>query len=460
VETTRIKTIEELREVERRYGPNYLFRGQTKHYFDPTGAPDFPTSFERHGCIPPLMFKWTHYAKAIIRAFGDGPYDEINTEVVQAILQHYGWRSFYIDLTKSLSVASWFASHRYSDNRRVDMCENYEEDPVWLVHREATYTKVTEGNGHLYVVDTEILRRDHVGVHDLADIKVEDAQIRFHAQQACLAGNVRRLPPESIVAHFSVDSSVLVQKAQEAGLKSTVDLFPTRKTDIVLRALLDIPWQRIGRDKGFPIPMFVRGLDLPEYDHQFIKHLPPTTILFDEFWVSEERSKTQTSFQNIPFYRMPEAYYYANAPEVFVLPETTKLLKTHQGFAVELDTLIRPPEFPDIYVCEKGIHVERLDDDLVSVEALIVDHPANVWRNAGTSAGWIYRVEGNTWTRIQHLGQCPCNNDLRHELQFALLRVLDMALAEGRFELIDSLNFIHEELIRRDNAAPREADNA
>jgi hypothetical protein len=90
VETTRIKTIEELREVERRYGPNYLFRGQTKHYFDPTGAPDFPTSFERHGCIPPLMFKWTHYAKAIIRAFGDGPYDEINTEVVQAILQHYG----------------------------------------------------------------------------------------------------------------------------------------------------------------------------------------------------------------------------------------------------------------------------------------------------------------------------------------------------------------------------------
>ncbi|QPQ91870.1 FRG domain-containing protein [Burkholderia glumae] len=445
METTRIESIEELREITKKYGARYLFRGQTKHYFDSTGAPNMPTSFERHGCIPPLMFKWTHYAKAIIRALGGGAYDALASDTVQAVLQHYGWRSFYIDLTKSLAVACWFASHKYSDDMRIHMCENYEEDPVWLIHREASYTAVSEGDGHLYVVDTEVLKQGNVGVFDLTEIEVEDGPIRFHAQHACLAGSVRRLPPEAVVSHIVVNMAVLQAYAKDNGFCNTVDLFPGERTDIVLRALLSIPWFRI-RDAMNPIPAFRRGLDLPEYNLAFVKHLPPETILFDKFWIADNRADESTPLQLVPFYRMAEDSYYSNVPRTFELPETTKLLRENSGFAIELDGVIRPPEFLDSYACEKGIYVERMDGNLVSVGALYVEHPANVVCGAGVSAGWIYRVDGDVWTRVPNDDQCPCNNDLPHELQFTLLNMFEIALKDAEFKQVDALNFTHKGL--------------
>lgn len=443
--TTHIQSVEGLHEVTRKYDSRYLFRGQTKHYFDSAGAPNMPTSFERQGCIPPLMFKWTHYAKAIIRALGGGAYSELTNDVVQAVLQHYGWRSFYVDLTKSLAVACWFASHKYADDLRIHMCENFEEDPVWLVHREASYTPMSAGSGHLYVIDTDVLKSGNVGVFDLTEIAVEDGPIRFHAQHACLAGNVRRLPPEAVVEHIVVDFSVLQAYAEQNELRNTVDLFPTEKTDIVLRALLSIPWYRIG-DRKDPIPAFRRGLDLPEYNLEFVKHLPPSTILFDGYWIADVRANEPSPLQSIPFYRMAEDAYYSNVPRAFRLPEVTKILREHEGLAIELDGLIRPPEFPDSYECEKGIHVVRIDDNLVSVSALYLEHPANVVCGAGAAAGWIYRVDGDLWTRVPHDSQCPCNNDLPHELQFTLLNMFEVALKDDEFKQVDPLNFTHKGL--------------
>ncbi|MFM0465802.1 FRG domain-containing protein, partial [Paraburkholderia sediminicola] len=183
--------------------------GQVKHYFDATNAPSFPTSFERKGCVPPLMQKWLYFARAIIRAVSGAKYEDISDEFVQAILQHYGWRSFYIDLTKSLAVACWFASHQYSEKRTINMCENHEEDPVWLVHTQASYAEVTSGQGHLYVIDTAALNARGVGLHNLDEISVEGGPLRFHAQHACLAGIVRQLPPVAVVAHLTVQNNVL-----------------------------------------------------------------------------------------------------------------------------------------------------------------------------------------------------------------------------------------------------------
>src|SRR5690606_8167371 len=122
--------------------PTWLFRGQTKHYVDANGNPSIPTSFQRLGCIPPLMFAWSHYAKSLLRAFTGGRYHDFSIGTSQAILQHYGWRSFYVDLTRSPAVACWFAAHRYADKVTIEMCENFEEDPVWLISRIAQYDEV------------------------------------------------------------------------------------------------------------------------------------------------------------------------------------------------------------------------------------------------------------------------------------------------------------------------------
>lgn len=99
---TFIKSVDELEAHFSKYKSGYLFRGQVKHYLDSNGFTSIPTSFSRHGCIPDVMFKWMHCAKAMIRGFTGVDYFNIDLELSQAILQHYGWRSFYVDLTKCL----------------------------------------------------------------------------------------------------------------------------------------------------------------------------------------------------------------------------------------------------------------------------------------------------------------------------------------------------------------------
>ncbi|MFM0465371.1 hypothetical protein PQR34_46525, partial [Paraburkholderia sediminicola] len=234
----------------------------------------------------------------------------------------------------------------------------------------------------------------------------------------------------------------------EAGLNNTNDLFPSAKTDFLLRALLDIPWQRVFKD-GMPIPVFHRGLDLPEYQVEFTKHLPPQTILYDEFWIGEQRQGIP-DLADFRFYRMQETAYYGSPPATFLLPEVTKLLDEHGAFVVELDAPIRPPERSDSYVCDKGIFVRRTDHGLVEVTALLIGHPTNVPSGGGVSAGWFYSLEGDVWKKAKHVDECPCNNDLVHERHFNLLRILDAELTGGQFKDIGPLSYAHRNLLLKE----------
>ena len=164
-----INSVSELEENLEKYKDGFLFRGQTGHYLNNSGQISIPTSFKRHGCIPPVMLKWTHYSKSLLRAFDGEDYHNLDMGISQAILQHYGWRSFYIDLTKDSHVACWFASHKYIENKRLFMCEDFEENPVWLAHKEAEYIDSPD-NGHIYVIDVEYLKENNITIHDLTTL--------------------------------------------------------------------------------------------------------------------------------------------------------------------------------------------------------------------------------------------------------------------------------------------------
>ncbi|WP_194578434.1 FRG domain-containing protein, partial [Vibrio anguillarum] len=124
------------------------------------------------------MFKWTHYAKAMIRAFSGANYFDIDFEISQAILQHYGWRSFYVDLTKSPQIAAWFASNVFEEKKSIHMCEDLDENPVWLVHKTAKYTE-SSSTGHIYVIDLLALSTLGIKVHDLTLLQGDEGKLRF-----------------------------------------------------------------------------------------------------------------------------------------------------------------------------------------------------------------------------------------------------------------------------------------
>jgi hypothetical protein len=121
---SRVDSLEALVMHFARHSTGYLFRGQVKHYVDDASLVNIPTSFSRHGCVPDIMFKRSHYAKTMIRVFSGASYFDICLEVSQAIFQHYGWRSFYVDLTKFPQIAAWFAANQHEERRRIHMGGN------------------------------------------------------------------------------------------------------------------------------------------------------------------------------------------------------------------------------------------------------------------------------------------------------------------------------------------------
>ena len=157
-----VTTLAELTELLESFGQDTLYRGQTAHFVK-GGTPSVVTSFDRKGCIPSVMLKWSRYATHVLQAYVGDAADA--PDFMQALLQHYGWRSFYVDCSTSAAVAAWFASHEYSDKPLIDLSEDCDERPVMLIKKRARYAP-TDGTGHLYVFDRSVARKT-IGVTDL-----------------------------------------------------------------------------------------------------------------------------------------------------------------------------------------------------------------------------------------------------------------------------------------------------
>jgi hypothetical protein len=56
------------------------------------------------------------------------------------------------------------------------------------------------------------------------------------------------LPANAILYHLTVEHAVLVEFAARSGITELEDLFPSRKEDFILRALLGLPWETIKGD--------------------------------------------------------------------------------------------------------------------------------------------------------------------------------------------------------------------
>ncbi len=50
-----------------------------------------------------------------------------------------GGVSFYVDCSSSSAVSSWFASHIYREETKIEMSEDCDEEPVLLYKRLASY---------------------------------------------------------------------------------------------------------------------------------------------------------------------------------------------------------------------------------------------------------------------------------------------------------------------------------
>lgn len=270
--------------------------------------------------------------------------------------------------------------------------------------------------------------------------------VRFLAQEACLVGNLKDyLPQEAVVAHIEVPAAILRNVYLKDGFREVSDVFPPRSEDPILGTFLSLPWVRLPIDS--PIPAYVRSLELPEYDAQFRKHLDPSTPLYEEYWVCEDREVPEDSpLRKLPTYKMSEMAYYANTNKPFDLSAISAVVAEYGGLVVELDNVVLIPENRRDGEFEKGILVEKLDDKTVMVGGLVIDYLGHRVKGLAVTKGWAYDISGPNWKKINHSDTCPCNNDLRHQLQYAVLGNLNEALDGGELIQESDLVYSHKDL--------------
>lgn len=76
----------------------------------------------------------------------------------QAILQHYGWRSFFLDATADASVACWFAANSYRTESCGELIEDCFEDPLFVVRQRACMNLRTIEAASMYSAERRCAR--------------------------------------------------------------------------------------------------------------------------------------------------------------------------------------------------------------------------------------------------------------------------------------------------------------
>ena len=390
------------------------------------------SSMVRSGCVPGHTQLWSYYAKEVIQAvWGHEP---VPTPIVmsQAILQHYGWRSFFVDATAAAAVASWFAGYRLQIENCFEITADSAGTPVALVH-EVGNCSAHDGIGHLYVLSREAICKAGIELHDLVGALPAraDGIVRPIAQDAWLIGPLRALPSVSIIAHISAPAQAFRDYAESAGLIEMSRVFPSPAEDSILRYLFSVPWELIhGRVRDLPI--YMRGLRLPEYSFKPLKCHPADEAFFSPFWIAQNRGGDL--LQNALFLRAPRGRLFGDQGKCECMPELIALVRKHGMVVVESDLPISYPEHVGTMEYGKGIVVKAHGDRLIEISSLSLDLSGCCAEGIGVAYGWFYECSGHgKLSRVQHAEECPCPNQLRHENHLAIAGAAERWLSASCF---------------------------
>lgn len=429
-------SVEDLEEYLKQFGSDFLFRGQTSAYFADDGLPNLNSSFVRKGCMPPLMLKWITFTEELLRRGGFDISQPAAMHFTQGLLQHYGWRSFFVDLTASPQVAAWFASHTLNSRFNWQFCENSFEEPVMLGVQSAHYDD-HNGQGVLYVLSKSSLQHAGHELVSLVDDLTADTPTRFQVQQAWLASifrTQRRLDPGTIVATITAPGNLFRSFAEAAGFAATNDLFPPPETDKILSNLLGLPRIEVPA-QGFQTRFYVRSLDIPEYQNSFCKHLPPTTALYSPHWISDSIAGAENEL----WLHVPESIFYSHTNFDIPMPRLCKYLDVSEVLNIESQGLICLPT-PEGSLCyEKGISLRRKPDGTIEVCAISIDCVSSRISGCGVSFGYSYELVDGHLVRRPGPTDCNCGDPYRHQLHLRSMAVLEHELGSGRIQQIGNV---------------------
>lgn len=203
-----------------------LFRGQTNKYDKIRSGRARPDAF----IIPEVEDGWN----TIVNRISSLP--ENNKKYNQAILQHYGFPTYYLDLTSNPLTAAWFACNKFSPLKPVLFIGN-----SFRFHDETTYEIVDEGIGYIYVLEIPNYKTLIVE-NKLFDITKESKFLRPKNQDAyLLLDHPPRIPnPNSLIKQI-----LTIDRNKFESTLTIKQLFPHPNSDEGYSALLNVPFVQL-----------------------------------------------------------------------------------------------------------------------------------------------------------------------------------------------------------------------
>ena len=209
-----------------------VFRGQTsdRPLIPSMLRGNYSKSPRLPGCIPQLTVNWNLTAKRIVSSYGI----RSNFFKTEAIMQHYGYRSTFIDVSQSPEIALWFALNKFSKENTPLFIGN---DLRSAVFQRSYYTPTKKG--FFYVIKCPN-SADHKYIN-LTKIMPESAK-RVHRQKASAIFCF----PKAVSA-----DSLIMQKYEviDNGWfrdsnynPNAAELFPPPSVDLFYRQLCIIPY--------------------------------------------------------------------------------------------------------------------------------------------------------------------------------------------------------------------------
>jgi hypothetical protein len=252
-------------------GSLILFRGQNQVYDSIRSGrarPDYRPQ-------PLVESGWSALASKLLGL----PIQETHRGTVQAILQHYGCATNFVDVTSDLQVAAWFATHKYSS-----------DSFTWIGNAfrmvdKAKYTALSGGRAYVLVLaipnPEDLQHRDR-----LIDLSIlPESFVRPARQSAWLL--MDRPPTKPLPSDFWVATVELDLESFPVSEVATEQLFPPVEHDGAFYQLSRLPFAHIptayfksdkeeepGKEEQGGKPslegfcMAKRLLNLPEYSEQ------------------------------------------------------------------------------------------------------------------------------------------------------------------------------------------------
>lgn len=432
-----IDSINDLEAVLLQYDEGYLFRGQNKHHLK-GGDTSIVSSFARLGCHPPSMQKWWHYCdEVMLSMFGPDSDRKLTFDESNALLQHYGWRSFYIDASKDPTVATWFASQKYVGKRSLVITEDCYEIGVCCSINHGAY-EPSQDYGYLYIISKDKLTEHDIEYHDLYKLGFSDFNPRYIKQSGVMIGSCSQIPIDAIVETLKVSSSVLKEHSSSHSVES---LFPNRQEDKIYNILLSTPFEEVNGDGEIKNFFYKRSLDIPEYDFNFTKINSPNIAFYNT-----QHAINSEDFEDNTVFRCPDSFlYHTEIESPDDLSELVKCLPVGARATVECDGLLRLPPFFDKPLFLKGAQIHRIEDNLYCVGGLTVKFQGTKLNYVQLDDGWHYEMNSGAFERMLKKNDCPCNYARKHQLVFTILKKANLAITNSAFSMSEGVTYLTDE---------------